>query len=141
VSTFNHVGICVSDLDRARHFYEALGFTVRNEMLDIPDQFTSKLLRVEPPVGLSAVYLQHDGFVLELLHYAGAGNPSPRERPLNELGLTHLSITVDGGDLTAACASVVEHGGEVVDDTNVGVAVLVRDPDGQVIELLSSLPF
>ena len=41
------------------------------------------------------------------------------------------------GDLDAAITTVVDHGGEVLEDTNVGVAVFVRDPDGQLIELLT----
>jgi predicted enzyme related to lactoylglutathione lyase len=40
-------------------------------------------------------------------------------------------------DLDATCALVREHGGEVLEDTNVGGrAVMVRDPDGQLLELL-----
>ena len=138
-STFNHVGLCVTDLDRSRRFYEdVLGFTFRNDLPAVPDAATSKLLRVEPPVGLSAVYLQRDGFVLELLHFDRPGNPMARDRPFTKPGLTHLSLTVD--DVETTCAAVTEHGGEVLTDTNLGVAVMIRDPDGQLIELLSSPP-
>jgi catechol 2,3-dioxygenase-like lactoylglutathione lyase family enzyme len=133
---FNHVGLCVTDLERSRRFYEAvLGFTFRNELLAIPDAATSKLLQVEPPVGLSAVYLEKDGFVLELIHFDRPGNPMARERSFTEPGLTHLSLTID--DMAAACALVAEHGGEVLTETDLGMAVMIRDPDGQLIELLS----
>ena len=137
--TFNHVGVCVTDLDRSRRFYEeVLGFAFRNDLPAIPDAATSKLLRVEPPVGLSAVYLVRDGLVLELLTFDRPGNQPARERPFTEPGLTHLSFTVD--DVEAACGAVVEHGGDVLGDTNLGVAVMVRDPDGQLLELLASPP-
>jgi predicted enzyme related to lactoylglutathione lyase len=53
---------------------------------------------------------------------------------MNEPGLTHVSLAVD--DIDAACARVVEFGGEVVDSSNIGAAVFVRDPDGQLVELL-----
>ena len=47
----------VSDLGRARRFYEgALGFTFRDDMV-VPDSVAGRLLRVEPPVGLTACYL------------------------------------------------------------------------------------
>ena len=132
---FNHVGLCVTDLERSRRFYEAvLGFRFRNELLSIPDSATSKLLRVEPPVGLSAVYLEKDGFVLELIHFDRPGNPMARERPFTEPGLTHLSVTVD--DIASTCAQVAEYGGEVLTETDLDVAVMIRDPDGQLIELL-----
>jgi catechol 2,3-dioxygenase-like lactoylglutathione lyase family enzyme len=135
VSAFNHVGHCVTDLDRSRRFYEELlGFTVRDE-LEVPDGPTAKLLRVPPPVGLRALYLERDGFVLELLHFDRPGNAPQRERTFTEPGLTHLSMSVD--DIPATCARVVELGGEVLADTDLGgMAVMIRDPDGQVIELL-----
>jgi catechol 2,3-dioxygenase-like lactoylglutathione lyase family enzyme len=134
VGGFNHLGHCVTDVARAERFYtELLGFT-RQRTLEVPDGPAGRLLRVEAPVGLSAVYLERDGFVLELLHFDRPGNPPARERPFTEPGLTHLSFTVD--DLDGACARVAELGGEVLDDTNLGVAVMVRDPDGQLVELL-----
>ncbi|MCU1353776.1 MAG: Glyoxalase/bleomycin resistance protein/dioxygenase [Acidimicrobiales bacterium] len=131
----NHVGHCVRDLDVARRFYvELLGFTVRNE-ITVPDQAATKLLRVPEPVGLSACYLVLDGFVLELLHFARPGNAARRDRDLTEPGLTHLSFGVD--DLDATCGRVAELGGEVLADTAVGgMAVMIRDPDGQLLELL-----
>ncbi len=53
---------------------------------------------------------------------------------MNEPGLTHVSLSVE--DLAATCALVTEHGGEVLTDTDIGMAVFVRDPDGQLLELL-----
>jgi lactoylglutathione lyase len=136
VTVVNHIGHCVADLHAARRFYEELlGFTFQRE-LQVPDGPTSRLLRIEAPVGLSAVYLERDGFVLELLHFDRPGNPPARERPFNEPGLTHLSLTVD--DIDDVCGRVASFGGEVLADTNLGVAVMIRDPDGQVIELLAT---
>ena len=131
----NHVGLCVSDLARARRFYEgAFGFAHRNELV-VPDDAAGRLLGVEPPVGLTASYLVLGGYVLELLHFARDGNSPQRVRHLTEPGLTHLSLSVD--DLAAACGRVVELGGEVLADTDMGGrAIMVRDPDGQLIELL-----
>lgn len=135
MSAFNHVGHCVTDLVRSRRFYEELlGFTFQRE-LQVPDGPTAKLLRVSPPVGLSAVYLERDGFVLELLAFDRPGNPPRRDRDFTEPGLTHLSVSVD--DIAATCAQVAELGGEVLTDTDLGgIAVMIRDPDGQLIELL-----
>ncbi len=135
VSAVNHIGLCVTDLARSQRFYEeVLGFSVQRE-LRVPDEPAGRLLRVEPPVGLSAVYLEHEGFVLELLHFERPGNPPARERPFTEPGLTHISVSVD--DITAACEQVATFGGEVLADTDVGgMAIMVRDPDGQLIELL-----
>lgn len=131
----NHVGLCVTDLERSRRFYEqVLGFAHQRD-LDVPDAPASRLLRVPEPVGLRAVYLEREGFVLELLGFDRPGNAPRRERPFTEPGLTHLSFSVD--DIPATCALVELHGGAVLTDTDMGGhAINVRDPDGQVLELL-----
>jgi len=135
MSLVNHVGLCVTDLDRSRRFYEeGFGFAHRDD-LRVPDPAASRLLRVPAPVQLTAAYLECDGFVLELLHFGRDGNDPRRDRSFTEPGLTHLSFTVD--DIAATCATVTRLGGEVLTDTDVGGrAIMVRDPDGQVIELL-----
>ena len=131
----NHVGHCVSDLDVSRRFYtEVLGFEHWRDF-DAPDDMTPQLLQLDKPVGLYAVYLRLGDFVLELLNYREAGQHAPGTvRRMNETGLTHLSVSVE--DIEATCTLAVAHGGEVLEDTNVGAAVMIKDPDGQLIELL-----
>ena len=130
---FNHLGHCVTDLSRSRRFYEELlGFAVERE-LHPPDDPSSTLLRLPKPLGMTALYLRRDGLVLELLNFAGGTVPA-RERVMNEPGLTHISVSVD--DVDAVCGRVADYGGEVLTDTNIGVGIFVRDPDGQLIELL-----
>jgi catechol 2,3-dioxygenase-like lactoylglutathione lyase family enzyme len=135
MSAFNHVGQCVTDLDRSKRFYcELLGFVLEREITP-PDESSAQLMALTPPLALTAAYLVRDGLVLELLHYAAAGQTQPfRARTMNEPGLTHVSLSVD--DLDAVCARVPEYGGEVVESSNIGAAVFVRDPDGQLVELL-----
>ena len=131
----NHVGLCVTDVERSRRFYEqALGFEHQRD-LPVPDAPASRLLQVPEPVGMTAVYLVREGWVLELLHFDRAGNDPRRARSFTEPGLTHLSFSVD--DVAATCARVAELGGEVLADTDMGGhAIMVRDPDGQLLELL-----
>ncbi len=132
---FNHVGQCVADLDRSRRFYvEVFGFEVARELRP-PDQGSDRLLRLSPPLGMTACYLKRDDFVLELLHFADADPVRGDERAMNHLGLTHISLSVD--DIDEALAAVEAHGGEVLADTNLGMAVFVKDPDGQLLELLT----
>jgi catechol 2,3-dioxygenase-like lactoylglutathione lyase family enzyme len=78
-----------------------------------------------------------DGFVLELMHYSAPGATAPfARRGMDEPGLTHLSISVDNVRETAAKAA--EYGGEIVEESDVGAALFIRDPDGQLLELLPS---
>jgi lactoylglutathione lyase len=127
----NHVGQCVLDLDRAIAFYVALGFEADRE-LELPDPVVAAFLGVEPPIGFKAVYLRLGDFQLELMRFADSDNPPAAKRVFNEPGLTHLSISVD--DLPVATARVEELGGTVLSSSP--MASMIRDPDGQVVELL-----
>jgi len=135
VSAFNHVGQCVTDLDRSKRFYcDLFGFTLERE-INPPDDGSARLMSLTPPLAMTAAYLVRDGLVLELLYYAADGQTQPfRPRTMNEPGLTHLSLSVD--DIDAVCAQVPDYGGEVIASSNIGAAVFVRDPDGQLLELL-----
>lgn len=130
----NHLGQCVTDLARSRRFYEGVfGFEFWRE-IHPPDQGSAQLLGLDPPLGMTACYLRRDGLVLELIHYTGEGHrPDPARRAMDEPGLTHLSFSCD---VDAVRSRVVDFGGEEVAGTDIGVAVFVRDPDGQLIELL-----
>jgi catechol 2,3-dioxygenase-like lactoylglutathione lyase family enzyme len=130
----NHLGHCVSDIARARQFYvEVLGF---EPWFDIapPDQPSDRLLGMRAPLGMECSYLRRGDLVLELLHFNDVEIVDAPPRVMNNTGFTHLSFAVD--DLQAACARVQEHGGTVLVDTDIGAAVFIRDPDGQLIELL-----
>ena len=130
---FNHVGQCVTDLARSRRFYvELFEFEAIRE-LHPPDDPSNRLLRLEPPLGMTALYLQRDGFVLELLHFAGTPPRGYAPRVMNDPGLTHVSLSCD---LERVVPRVAEFGGEVLTDTDIGGAIFVRDPDGQLLELL-----
>ncbi len=136
VPIFNHTGQVVKDLERSKRFYEeVLGFTYWHE-ISPPDEATSKLNQLEPPLGITASYLYLEGFVLELMHYSAPGAVAEfRKRTMNEPGLTHLSISVP--DVRATAEMAVEYGGEILEDTDLGgMALFIRDPDGQLLELL-----
>jgi catechol 2,3-dioxygenase-like lactoylglutathione lyase family enzyme len=87
-------------------------------------------------VGLKAVYLVRDGLVLELLRYDSNAVRPWKERSMAEPGLTHLSLSVE--DMAGALEQVAAHGGLVLEQTDIKAAVMVRDPDGQLIELTTS---
>ena len=133
-TTFNHIGLCVTDLERSKRFYvDALGFTYWWE-LEAPEE-SSRLVMLDTPLELKATYLVRDGLVLELLTFHPDRLLPVRPRTLAEPGLTHISMTVP--DLDAAMERVVQFGGQALPETHSGTAVMVRDPDGQLIELLT----
>jgi lactoylglutathione lyase len=134
-TVFNHVGLCVADTERSRRFYEGLlGFGFWWE-LDVPDDGTDQLLQLTKPIGLHATYLIRDGLVLELLDYSQRHVHAGPDRVMDQVGLTHLSVSVS--DLAAVLELVEGFGGSVVTRTVSAQSAMIRDPDGQLIELLS----
>jgi lactoylglutathione lyase len=132
---FNHVGLCVTDTTRSRRFYESLlGFEFWWE-LEPPDEGTDQLLQLRRPIGLHATYLVRDGLVLELLNYSQRTAHAGPDRVMDEVGLTHLSLSV--ADLGDVLATVQSYGGSVVEGTVSEQSAMIRDPDGQLLELLS----
>jgi lactoylglutathione lyase len=132
MTVINHVGLRVTDIDASIRFYEALGFEEKLRM-DVPDEAIEQLLQVPSPSGTKTVYLTLGSFVLELigfLHHEARAN----DRSFTDAGLTHLSVGVD--DMAAAKQAVVDAGGEIVEGTDVGAAVMARDPDGQLVEVM-----
>lgn len=131
----SHFGLRVRDLDKSKSFYEALGFA-EVKRLTVPDEMAAGLLGLAPPIGFEAVYLQNAGVVLQLLTFSGYPAPNEAERDMVSAGLTHVSIAVD--DIAEAQAAVQGAGGTVVADPGGGYACMVRDPDGQLLELVQS---
>jgi lactoylglutathione lyase len=103
--------------------------------LEPPDDGTDKLLQLAKPVGLHATYLVRDGLVLELLDYSKREVHQGPRRVMDEVGLTHLSLSVSNlGDVLTL---VDGFGGEVIEETVSEQSAMIRDPEGQLIELLA----
>lgn len=129
---FNHIGMTVTDIARSQHFYTGLlGFSYDRELRMSADQLG--LLQLDPPSDIHAVYLMLDSLTLELMQFTGTTS-SAGSRVFNQTGLTHLSIAVE--DIPEVLAQVEEFGGTVISDA--GFAAIIRDPDGQLIELLTT---
>lgn len=134
-TVFNHVGLCVRDTERSRRFYEGLlGFQFWWD-LEPPDNMTSQLVGLPEPLGVKATYLVRDGFVLELMDYSKREVHVGSERVMDQVGLTHISLSVS--DLSGVLEKVREFGGEVLQGSVSAGAAMIRDPDGQLLELLS----
>jgi catechol 2,3-dioxygenase-like lactoylglutathione lyase family enzyme len=140
-SHFSHFGICVSDLDRSLRFYcNALGFE-KAESHDIGSEFAA--LMDLPDVVVTSQFVRKGPTAIELLAFR---DPTPfgdgERRPVNQLGLTHLSFRVD--DLARTEARIVELGGTVVESTRTKIDlggaplefVYCTDPDGVRVELM-----
>lgn len=134
-----HIGLCVSDLDRSVEFYcKALEFDeVARMHVDGPE--TAQLLGV-PGLVLDLVYLERDGFRLELLSYAAPGVRGDSQlRQMNAVGFTHLSFRVDDPD--GLIARIERFGGQARPERTVTFeggnrGLMATDPDGNWLELV-----
>jgi catechol 2,3-dioxygenase-like lactoylglutathione lyase family enzyme len=142
IQRLSHIGICVSDLQRSTDFYcHLLGFEKVSE-LQIGGEPTCTLLQLED-VDLHAVYLERDGTRIELLYYRSPGSVGDSStRPMNKLGLTHLSLRVD--DLAGLLERMSRAGVQVLEKSRIDIpafeaaAVFISDPDGTLIELVQA---
>ena len=91
-----HVGICVSDMERSLRFYrDTLGFAASGAFpeLRVENEAADKLLALRG-VALHAVYLERDGFRIELLHYARPASPAVAPRRISMPRWRRLSPAV-----------------------------------------------
>ncbi len=144
-STLSHFGICVSDLERSLKFYtEALGFEL-TASYTVGSEFGT-LMEVAGDVVLQSRFIKKDGMQIELLRFDSPGfDGDGTRRPVNRLGLTHLSLWVDNVDRMAD--RIRTFGGTVLEHTRSrfparpgastgGDFLYCTDPDGIRIELM-----
>ena len=135
--TAHHVGITVSDLDRAVDFYaETFDLDVVAEFSVGGDAF-AEAVAVEGAAAEFA-HLDADGAVVELVEYDPAAEPAP-DPELNRPGATHLGLSVD--DVEAFHADLADDVETLSPPrtTESGTTVLfVRDPEGNLIEVLDA---
>lgn len=123
ICAYDHIGIRVSDKDRAIAFYQALGFV---ESASFPLYEANEML-------------SSDGVRINLI-FNGARQPKAHnvllDAPLKLPGMTHPAFVVD--DLQALEAWLCEEGITITEGPHhIGprrVALFIRDPDGNVLE-------
>lgn len=126
-----HQGISVPDMDASVEWYQTMfGCRVQSDM-------------VVPPLNARIVFLDLDGFQLELFQYLGAdGHPLPEGRrtpdeDLKTCGTKHVAYEVDSMD--AMMAHLNAHGVKVLKPTfemNGDWVCFIADNAGTIIELI-----
>jgi catechol 2,3-dioxygenase-like lactoylglutathione lyase family enzyme len=133
--TAHHVGLTVSNLDRAVAFYrDTLGFDVVARF-EVGGEAFATAVDVEDASGTFA-HLDADGVRIELVEYDPEGDPT--EAALNRPGACHVGFAVE--DVDAFVADLPD-GVELVSEprtTESGTRIVfLRDPDGNRIEILA----
>lgn len=136
---FSHIGMCVADAARSLAFYTgALGFE-EGDRFEVGAPFHI-VMEVPEPLRLTSQFVKKDGVQLEFLEYGSpAITGSAERRPMNRLGLTHLSVRVEA--IEPVVEKVLAYGGQVHRETYVdagagGEFIYCTDPDGIRVELM-----
>ncbi len=135
---FSHLALCTSDIERSLTFYtEALGFVLAQSIEALGPPFDT--LMELPGTTCSVRQLTCGDVMLELIGFPGSEVEGQAERgPMNQRGLTHITLSVD--DIDAVAAQVAQYGGSVHDETRIespfGPILFCTDPDGVRIELI-----
>lgn len=137
---FSHPALVVSDLERARTFYEDMfGFEVfAQESWDASDTLFNGAVGLHKSVARGYVLKGHNCF-FEIWEYAAppARGPNPAELGAHEPGIRHLAFLVD--DVGEELARLVRLGGTAmnapVGNAEFGYLTYARDPFGNIIEL------
>lgn len=143
------LGVAVSDLDESVKFYtEAIGFTV-NPTFHVPGKFCAESgLTDGAPLDIRALTLGADPSATKLKLMQVKGTKKPAAKSANEFvhsqyGFRYLTIFV--ADMNAALARLEKAGVKPVAHTPIAVPAdilpdmhltIVRDPDGNMVELL-----
>jgi len=150
ISALVHVNINVSDFDRSRVFYEALGFRL---IWMVPPTNSPEVCAAVgmPPYRVKGGLMVHDGadppFIIDLLEWQTPSDPAPPYPHLYHRGLARIAMATR--DMDADLAALAEMGVElvgpparvVVDGVpRGGRFVCFRDPDGTVLELVETGP-
>lgn len=137
-----HLGIVVSDLEKALHFYRDLLGLKEVKRMDESGDYMKKLVNLEK-VSITTVKLAaDDGNLVELIFFR---YPSPRinkVRQFNEVGASHVSFTVD--DLEKEHRRLSMQGVEFnaspqISPDGYAKVSFCKDPDGTLIELVEVL--
>lgn len=146
VSGLVHVNINVSDFDRSRAFYEALGFRL---IWTVPPTNSAEVAAAVgmPPYRVKGGLMTLEGaehpFVIDLLQWESPHDAAPPYPHLYHYGLARIALATR--DMDADLAALAELGAELVGPParvevngvpTGGRFVCFRDPDGTILELV-----
>lgn len=124
--SFDHVTLTVSDLERSIEFYgDTLGLKVLGKI-------------EQPDAGLTIVYLEAGGGVLELFYFSDEEDSYLNEREDTDIGLQHIGFEVSSVNKVAdkLRRNNVEFTLEPMDAEGGVRIAFFKDPDGILLELV-----
>ena len=142
ISGFRHVGLVVTDLEKAKKFWcELLGFKLEKEM-DESGPHIDAMMGLENVSVTTAKLRAPDNTMLELLHFKSHPDKPAWDGTPFSTGLTHISMTVE--NLTESYKNLSKEGVTFPAppqrslDGSVQV-IYAKGPEGILLELVEEL--
>ncbi len=144
IGSLHHVGISTPDIERAITFYTSLfGFEVIDRVgWEAGDEARDRQVHATGSSARHAMMQRADGMRLELRQYEHpAGRPRAVDAPVVDHGINHFCFAVDDvyAEYERLRVSGVRFDCEPLEVRPGVVLTYARDPDGNVIELLSGM--
>lgn len=137
-----HVAFATPDMDRLLRFYEALTGHKHHGGRRLSGHAAYDRITGLEDVDVTAAWIQGLNIGLEFWSYASPPTaPREDERPVHEAGYSHVCFESD--DVEADLALAIAAGGRPhapVQDLGSARVAYLRDPDGNVVELLQWAP-
>lgn len=140
VKRVDHMSFTVGELERSRAFYSKFGFEPYKRYVSAGPEVDEGAATEN--ADMEILWLKHSlgGPMLELIRYRYY--PAERSVPNSKVGAAHLCFAID--DVFAAHREMTSTGAEFLSDPHedeFGVRwVYLRDPDGNVVELIQDPP-
>ena len=138
-TTFDHIGVTVSDIEKTSEFYiKYFGFEKDYEYRFDEEFFKKRHAQFRQPAGVTCrvqMMRAPDGVLLALFQFS---NTEAGEACWPRTGYNHICLRVDG--LPALCERMVADGVEILMPPEIrtrkdGHWIYLKDPDGNFIEL------
>jgi catechol 2,3-dioxygenase-like lactoylglutathione lyase family enzyme len=137
-SVNHHVGLRVTDLERAARFYiDAFGARYKAKPFTMEGDFAEMVMDGPPGVKFKVCMLDFDDGTIELFEFLDPVEPAETVHPTRG-NIIHMGIQVD--DVRDALAKVEAAGGRRlwpdVNPWGTATVMYVLDPDGNILELI-----
>jgi catechol 2,3-dioxygenase-like lactoylglutathione lyase family enzyme len=137
-----HVGIVVSDLNKALYFYrDLLGLKIVKDMNESGD-FIDNISNLEGVQVRTIKMAADDGNLIELLYYESHPEKPDHKRLINQIGCSHIAFTVENVEEEyRKLMEVGIHFNAPPQYSPDGYAKVTfcKDPDGSYVELVEVL--
>jgi catechol 2,3-dioxygenase-like lactoylglutathione lyase family enzyme len=137
-SWIGHVAFATPDMDRLTGFYEALTGLRRHGGQRLTGHAAYDRITGLKDVDVTAAWIQGMNIGLEFWSYANPPTtPRADDRPVHEAGYSHVCFETD--DVESDLARAIAAGGRphsAVQDLGSARVAYLRDPDGNIVELL-----